>query len=199
MKTHTTGVLVVVAVVTGVVALAWRAASPPRSAGFGPASGESPHEERVDAAEPRVAPKYAGVAEAGALALDVIRTRMDSGDPAEQNWEVALEVVRADPASADSDEVYAAWMTVHDEFLYVIIDYAPALVAVLVLFVPGLVRRECASAWVVAGILVSFAAAAVQAARLAPHPMFNHNDLYHVIQMAAFWLLYRGGVLLRDR
>ena len=111
MKAHTTRVLVVVALVAGVVTLAWHAASPRGTGGFGPSGAQTEREERADAAEPRVAPKYADVATANALALDVIRTRMDSGDPAEQNWEVALELVRADPVSADADEVFAAWMT----------------------------------------------------------------------------------------
>lgn len=96
--------------------------------------------------------------------------------------------------------LYALWMAGHDEFRYVIYDYAPALLIVLLL--QGwlwLRRRTGGSLWICAGILVSFAAAAVQAARLAPHPHFNHNDLYHVIQMGAFYLLYRGGMLLKDR
>lgn len=96
--------------------------------------------------------------------------------------------------------LYAAWMATHDDFRYVIYDYAPALLAVLILFAwSWWRRRDPAAPWVAGGLLVSFAAAAVQALRLAPHPHFNHNDLYHVVQMGAFWLLYRGGLRLRDR
>jgi hypothetical protein len=39
----------------------------------------------------------------------------------------------------------------------------------------------------------------VQARRLALHRLFNHNDLYHVIQMVALYTFYRGGLLLVDR
>ncbi len=53
--------------------------------------------------------------------------------------------------------------------------------------------------WTAAGVAVSFAAAAVQQSGLALHRHFNHNDLYHVIQMGGLYLLYRGGLLLRDR
>jgi hypothetical protein len=53
--------------------------------------------------------------------------------------------------------------------------------------------------WLIAGVLVSLVAAIVQARRLAPHRHFNHNDLYHVIQMAALYAFYRGGALLVDR
>ena len=30
------------------------------------------------------------------------------------------------------------------------------------------------------------------------HAHFNHNDLMHVVQMGAVWLLYEGGRRLRD-
>lgn len=95
---------------------------------------------------------------------------------------------------------YVLWMASHDDFRYVIYDYAPALLAVLLLQIyAALRRRDPAAPWVVGGILVSFLGAGIQAAGLAPHPHFNHNDLYHVMQMGAFYLLYRGGLLLRDR
>ena len=50
-----------------------------------------------------------------------------------------------------------------------------------------------------AACLVSLVGGIVQARRVAPHRHFNHNDLYHVIQMVALYLFYRGGALLVDR
>ncbi len=90
--------------------------------------------------------------------------------------------------------LYLAWMSFHEDFLFVILNYAPDLLAVL-----GLAlwawwrRREPGALPVIGGILVSMAASAIQALGLAPHPHFNHNDLYHVVQMGAFYLLYLGG------
>jgi hypothetical protein len=51
----------------------------------------------------------------------------------------------------------------------------------------------------IAGVLVSFVAGLVQAFRVSPNRWFNHNDLYHVIEIVALYLFYRGGVLLVDR
>lgn len=94
--------------------------------------------------------------------------------------------------------IYAGWMLFHDAFLWVIVDYVPAMLAVAVLMIAA--RRTTPGArWIAAGVLVSFLGAGIQAAGLAPHPHFNHNDLYHVVQMIATWLLYRGGLQLRDR
>jgi hypothetical protein len=96
--------------------------------------------------------------------------------------------------------MYAVWMAGHDDFKYVIYDYAPAMVVVLLLQASQLFLHGSAAApWIIGGILVSFGAAAIQQSGFTLHRNFNHNDLYHVIQMGAMLLLYRGGSLLRDR
>jgi hypothetical protein len=89
--------------------------------------------------------------------------------------------------------VYSAWMFWRDEFIFVVLDtgIAFAIVAALHLW-----------RWngpILAGVGVSVIAAAVQASGFAIHPHFNHNDLYHVIQIAAMVLLYRGARRLVDR
>ena len=43
---------------------------------------------------------------------------------------------------------------------------------------------------------MSVIAALVQQSDLALHRNFNHNDIYHVIQLAALFLLYRAGTLM---
>lgn len=96
--------------------------------------------------------------------------------------------------------LYAGWMAVHNDFRYVIYDYVPTLIFVLLLQGTALwKRREESAPWIIGGIVLSFAGAGVQAAGFTLHEHFNHNDLYHVIQMGAFWMLYRGGLRLRDR
>ncbi len=51
----------------------------------------------------------------------------------------------------------------------------------------------------VLGIVTTLVGAGVQASGFTLHRHFNHNDLYHVIQMAATVMLYRGALLARDR
>ena len=93
---------------------------------------------------------------------------------------------------------YAWWMATHDDFRYVIYDYLPAMTVVLALALWAWRSRSSSSGrWVVAGILVSFAAAAVQMTGWVWHKYFNHNDLYHLVQMLGLYLLFRGGRLLR--
>ena len=95
---------------------------------------------------------------------------------------------------------YAAWMATYDEFRYVIYNYGMTLAVILLVQIyQGVIRKALSAGWIVAGILVSFGGALVQQSGLALHPSFNHNDLYHVIQMVGMGLLYRGAALLQDR
>lgn len=94
---------------------------------------------------------------------------------------------------------YWWWMLNHDAFLYVIYDYVPAMSIVLVIQLRELRRGRASAAWISAGVVLSFIGAAVQQSGLTLHRHFNHNDLYHVVQMVAVWLLYKGGRSLHDR
>jgi hypothetical protein len=91
----------------------------------------------------------------------------------------------------------AIWVMQDPRFVRAIVAYALAL-AVLVWFQSGALRRgDEAARWLLGGVAVSVIAAVIQQAKLAPHPSFNHNDLYHVVQALALWLLYRGALAPR--
>lgn len=80
------------------------------------------------------------------------------------------------------------------------IESALSLVALLAGAVYAYVMwRIPAAPWIVSGVAVALLGAAVQARRVAPHPSFNHNDLYHVVMIVALALIYRGGITLVDR
>ena len=108
-----------------------------------------------------------------------------------RRWLLALAVLKL--------LIYALWMFTHDDFKYVIFDYVPAMVGVILLQAHAFRKRRARGAyWIIAGVLVSFAAAGVQMSGFTVHQHFNHNDIYHVIQMGAMYLLYRGAALLQD-
>ena len=81
---------------------------------------------------------------------------------------------------------YAAWMLQHDDFIWVIADTASALLIVALLHVWRF------NGWILGGVAVSVLAGVAQASGFALHERFNHNDLYHVLQIAAMFALYRG-------
>ncbi len=94
--------------------------------------------------------------------------------------------------------LYALWMIWHDDFVWVIAGYLPAVLVALAAQSRSCLRGHAGAGWLVAGLLTTLAGAAVQAGGVAPHASFNHNDLYHVIQMGATVMLYRGAVQARD-
>jgi uncharacterized membrane protein YoaK (UPF0700 family) len=88
--------------------------------------------------------------------------------------------------------LYLVWLLERSDFFVVIVDTGIAFAVVAALHLWRF------NGWIASGILVSVAAALVQASGFALHEHFNHNDLYHVIQIAAMALLYRGARRLTD-
>jgi len=56
--------------------------------------------------------------------------------------------------------------------------------------------RRLGHRWLKRAVAVSLPALAVLVLKLSPHPHFNHNDVYHVIQMGGLYCLYRAAILL---
>jgi hypothetical protein len=106
-----------------------------------------------------------------------------------RRWAVALCALKL--------VVYLVWMVTHDDFLFVVYDYGSAMILILVFQVRAFYKfQSSAAGWIVGGILLSFVGAAIQQSGFSLHQHFNHNDLFHVVQMVAFYLLYRGGKAL---
>jgi len=100
--------------------------------------------------------------------------------------------------AAASLVAYAAWMLFHDAYIYVVSYTAVAMALVAVLHAWSAARGDHASRWMLAGVAVSALAAGAQASGFDPHRYFNHNDLYHAIQIAGMLLFYLGAKRLRD-
>lgn len=95
--------------------------------------------------------------------------------------------------------VYAVWMASHIEFKYAIYDYAPAMAGILLIQLYEMNESTPGAAWIIAGLVLAFAGAGVQLSQVRRQKNFNHNDIYHILQMAAMFLLYRGGSLMKDK
>lgn len=99
---------------------------------------------------------------------------------------------------------YAAVVLLADRrFFVAVAAYLPAALF-LVVALAVVYRRRCQRAALtgLAGLGLTFAAAAVQQGGVALHPVyFNHNALYHLIQAVGLFLLFRSsrGLAKRDR
>jgi hypothetical protein len=88
---------------------------------------------------------------------------------------------------------YAALVTQDPDFRWLVFDYGSSMLGVAAF---QILRMRAGAApgagWILAGIASSAVAALVQQTGVSLHEHFNHNDLYHVLQMGATALLYRG-------
>jgi hypothetical protein len=88
---------------------------------------------------------------------------------------------------------YGLWMIRNPVFLAAIAAYAVALVFLVAVRL-SVRRLDGGGGLLLAGVALSAAAAVVQQSGWSIHRSFNHNDLYHVIQAVAIWLLYRAAI-----
>ncbi len=95
---------------------------------------------------------------------------------------------------------YGIWMINHGGFIYVILYYVPAMIAIAAFSGHACLRaRKPGPRWIIAGVIATLAGAAIQRSRFTLHVHFNHNDLYHLVQVVALCLFYRGVVLSTAR
>lgn len=80
------------------------------------------------------------------------------------------------------------------QFLVAIAMYLPATIFLLWAMIARHRKApDRALAIGIAGLALTFVAAAIQQLKVAVHPVwFNHNALYHVVQFAALWMLFVG-------
>ena len=95
--------------------------------------------------------------------------------------------------------VFIGWSVNHDDFVYAVINNLSTFVIIVVLQVSALIRYRAESAkWILSGVAISLISAAIQRSGFDLHVYFNHNDLYHVVQIAGLYLFYRGASVLQD-
>lgn len=94
--------------------------------------------------------------------------------------------------------LYALWTLTHNDFVSVITNYGTAMLIVAAVHLITYSRNPESARWVLAGIAVTAVGSLIQAFRVAPYHHFNHNDLFHVIQMVSLVLLDRGARSSRD-
>jgi hypothetical protein len=88
--------------------------------------------------------------------------------------------------------VYSILILFNDNFLVVILNYAPVMILLLIMNFLGL--KSGAGSWLtIAGILILFAASAIQSIGIDTFSPLDRNGLYHVVSMVGVVFLYLGG------
>ena len=94
--------------------------------------------------------------------------------------------------------IYGAWMINHSGFIFVILHYVPAMIAVALLHAIAYMKDRAPHApWIILGVVVTLLGAIIQRSGFSLHRHFNHNDLYHLVQVGSLVLFYLGMVRLK--
>lgn len=89
--------------------------------------------------------------------------------------------------------IYQIWIKGKEEvtFLEVIINYGGTMtVGLLFLIYQYWQYNEQSVEYLIIGIVIAFIAAGIQQGGFKLHTHFNHNDIYHVIQMVALYYFF---------
>jgi len=78
------------------------------------------------------------------------------------------------------------------DFTFSSYDGMAGLLGVLASGAHGLLRGRPDARFLLAGVLVCLGGAYAQMARLVPHRLFNHNDLFHVVLAVGAYLLFQA-------
>jgi hypothetical protein len=84
-----------------------------------------------------------------------------------------------------------------ENFLVVILNYTPVMLFLLIMNLVHM-KENPGSRNLIAGILILFAASAVQRAGIDLFYPLDRNGLYHLVSMAGVVFMYRGGLHLRN-
>jgi len=96
--------------------------------------------------------------------------------------------------------LFAICGVIGDDFRMAVYDGALTMLVIVGLSAWGAWARGLPSApWVLAGVLTAMLGAFFQEGRISIHRQLNYSDLWHILQMGAMYLLFRGGLLLRER
>lgn len=96
--------------------------------------------------------------------------------------------------------VFLAGALPTDSFAPVVADAALTLAAISALqWLARLGRRAASAPWILGGVAVSVAAAAIEVVRPPLLPPFGPDAAYHLVQLGGLLLFLRGGLLLSDR
>jgi hypothetical protein len=119
-------------------------------------------------------------------------------------WAIGAHISLASPwasrVTAAASLLFVSYVLVvlfvSQAFAVAIVHYSVASLFLLTVFVLAYRQQRSLPVFLgICGILTAFAAAGVQQAGIAVHPVyFTHNALYHVIQAAALFLLFCAGM-----
>lgn len=95
--------------------------------------------------------------------------------------------------------IYAVIIWRDSQFIQAMKFTVPAMIFVLaaMIYIFG-TTKDAGAGNIILGLLITSVGAVLWAVRFSPHSHFNHNDIYHLVQMVGLWFIYRGGLAIKN-
>jgi len=94
---------------------------------------------------------------------------------------------------------FIVWFYVDHDLINAVKLYIPSTILVIMVMAYGwLGKGDIGAAWVLSGLLVTLFGASFTVTKIGFHQHFNHNDIFHIIQIVGMYLIYRGTMLLSN-
>jgi hypothetical protein len=143
-----------------------------------------------------------------ALAIALLRKAGTTGRRAIALWVVSFLVAATAAFAGGTAHGFKLYLGDTHGIIWKFTVYAIGLTAILMLIAgirsakwpttTNAARRTTGHKWLKAGLGLSAVGVLIQRTGIGFHEHFNHNDIYHFIQMLGIYCFYRGALYLHD-
>lgn len=123
-------------------------------------------------------------------------------------WVASFLVAAFAALAGGTSHGFKLYLGDHHAVLWKVTVYSIGLTAILML-VAGIrsvkrpttaeaAHRTMGHKWLKAGLALSAVGVSIQRIGIGFHEHFNHNDIYHIVQMLGIYCFYRGALYLHD-
>ncbi|MCP4931246.1 MAG: hypothetical protein GY912_04625, partial [Candidatus Marinimicrobia bacterium] len=91
------------------------------------------------------------------------------------------------------------WIYFDSDFMNAIKLYLPSALFVIAVMLYGwLGKGDTGALWIMYGFLITLGGAYFVVIKFGFHQHFNHNDIFHVIQIVGMYIIYRGVMMITN-
>ena len=94
---------------------------------------------------------------------------------------------------------FTIWINFNPDLMNAVKLYLPSALFVIGVMTYGwLWKGDHGAMWVLLGFMVTIGGASFTITKLGFHKHFNHNDIFHVIQISGMYFIYRGIMMITN-
>jgi len=94
---------------------------------------------------------------------------------------------------------FTIWIYFDDALMNAVKLYVPSALFLMGVMAYGwLSKGDQGALWILGGFIITLCGASFMVTKIGLHKHFNHNDIFHLIQIAGMYFIYRGTMLITN-